>query len=49
VTQYHRPIADYLAALDSAGLRLETLYELPTRRRSAGRIPVFLDLLARRA
>jgi SAM-dependent methyltransferase len=48
VTQHHRPIGDYLRTLDAAGFKLETLQELPTRRRSPGRIPVFLDLRARR-
>jgi hypothetical protein len=48
VTQYHRPIADYVGALAGAGLVLEELQELATRRRSPGRIPVFLDLRARK-
>jgi ubiquinone/menaquinone biosynthesis C-methylase UbiE len=44
VTQYHRPIYSYLSGLYEAGLSLDTLRELPTRRRSPGRFPAFLDL-----
>jgi ubiquinone/menaquinone biosynthesis C-methylase UbiE len=46
VTQYHRPIAGYVAALSAAGFALDELRELATRRRSPGRIPVFLDIRA---
>jgi SAM-dependent methyltransferase len=48
VTQYHRPIEAYLRAADRAGLTLEALRELPTRRRAPGRLPVFLDFRARK-
>jgi 2-polyprenyl-3-methyl-5-hydroxy-6-metoxy-1,4-benzoquinol methylase len=48
ITQYHRPVADYLSAVAAGGLRLEELRELGTRRRSPGRIPIFLDLRARK-
>ena len=47
VTQYHRPIGAYVRALQAAGATLEDLRELPTRRRSPGRIPIFLDFRAR--
>ena len=46
ITQYHRPIGDYLRALAVAGFQLDDLRELATRRRSPGRMPVFLDLRA---
>jgi SAM-dependent methyltransferase len=46
VVQHHRPIADYLRALRDAGFVLDDLRELSTRRRSPGRIPIFLDLRA---
>lgn len=49
VTQYHRPIDDYLRALAAAGLQLDALRELSTRRRAPGRIPIFLDLRARKS
>jgi ubiquinone/menaquinone biosynthesis C-methylase UbiE len=48
VTQYHRPVDGYLHALERAGLALEELRELATRRRSPGRIPIFLDLKTRK-
>src|SRR5215210_6495211 len=43
-----RPLGGYLSALAAAGLHVELLRELPSRRRSPGRIPIFLDLLARK-
>jgi ubiquinone/menaquinone biosynthesis C-methylase UbiE len=46
VTQYHRPIADYLHALAAAGFAVDDVRERATRRRSPGRIPIFLDLRA---
>ena len=46
VTQYHRPIEAYFDALRAAGFAVEELRELSTRRRSPGRIPIFLDLCA---
>jgi len=46
VTQYHRPLEWYSRALEDAGFLLETLREQATRRRSPGRIPLFLHLRA---
>ena len=48
ITSYHRPLEYYVRALIDNGLELEALRELPTRRRAAGRIPMFLHLRARK-
>ena len=48
ITSYHRPLEYYVGALIDNGLELEALRELPTRRRAAGRIPMFLHLRARK-
>ena len=42
VTQYHRPLAAYVEALADAGFLVARLHELPTERRAAGRVPMFL-------
>ncbi len=46
VTHHHRPIDEYFAALTDARFVVEALRELPTQRRSAGRIPTLLHLRA---
>jgi hypothetical protein len=46
VTQYHRPLDDYVRALLAAGFALDELRELAIRRRSPGRISVFVDARA---
>lgn len=44
VKSYHRPLEYYVRAMVENGLTLDALRELPTRRRSPGRIPMFLHL-----
>ncbi len=46
ITQYHRPLADYVDALADAGFLVARLCELPTQRRAAGRVPMFLHVHA---
>jgi SAM-dependent methyltransferase len=46
ITHFHRPIAEYVAALATAGLLLESLGEVPTVRRAPGRIPAYLHVRA---
>jgi ubiquinone/menaquinone biosynthesis C-methylase UbiE len=46
VPQFHRPLEWYSRALEDAVFLLETLREQATRRRSPGRIPLFLHLRA---
>jgi ubiquinone/menaquinone biosynthesis C-methylase UbiE len=48
VTSYHRPLEYYVNAMLENGLVLEAFRELPTRRRAAGRVPMFLHLRARK-
>jgi ubiquinone/menaquinone biosynthesis C-methylase UbiE len=48
VTSYHRPVEYYVNALLESGLVLEAFRELATRRRAAGRVPMFLHLRARK-
>jgi ubiquinone/menaquinone biosynthesis C-methylase UbiE len=49
VTSYHRPVEYYVNAMLESGLVLEVFRELATRRRAAGRVPMFLHLRARKA
>ena len=44
VPQFHRPLEAYSRALELAGLRIEALREIATRRRAAGRVPAFLHV-----
>jgi SAM-dependent methyltransferase len=46
VLSFHRPLEGYSRALEQAGLVVEALRELPTRRRAPGRIPMFLHVRA---
>ena len=46
VPSFHRPIEGYSRALEDAGFLMERLRELPTQRRAAGRIPIFLHVRA---
>jgi ubiquinone/menaquinone biosynthesis C-methylase UbiE len=48
VTQYHRPLSSYMRALESAALVVETLREVPTKRKAPGRYPMFLHVRARK-
>ena len=48
ITSYHRPLEYYVRAMIENGLQLEALRELPTRRRGAGRIPMFLHIRGRK-
>jgi SAM-dependent methyltransferase len=46
VTTFHRPLEVYFRGLEDAGFLIETVRELPTRRRVPGRIPLFLHVRA---
>ena len=46
VTQFHRPLSSYVDALADAGFTVARLAELPTERRTTGRVPMFLHLHA---
>ena len=46
VLQFHRPLEMYSRALERAGLCIEAVREVPTRRRAAGRVPAFLHVRA---
>ena len=46
VPSFHRPLEAYSRALEAAGFLLESVRELPTRRRARGRIPMFLHVRA---
>jgi ubiquinone/menaquinone biosynthesis C-methylase UbiE len=48
VTSYHRPLEYYVNAMLESGLVLEAFRELATRRRAAGRVPMFLHVRARK-
>jgi ubiquinone/menaquinone biosynthesis C-methylase UbiE len=48
VTSYHRPLEYYVNAVLESGLVLEAFRELATRRRAAGRVPMFLHVRARK-
>ena len=48
IESLHRPLEDYFRALEEAGLVVEAIRELPTRRRVPGRIPMFLHVRALR-
>jgi ubiquinone/menaquinone biosynthesis C-methylase UbiE len=48
VTSYHRPLEYYVNAILESGLVLEAFRELATRRRAAGRVPMFLHVRARK-
>jgi ubiquinone/menaquinone biosynthesis C-methylase UbiE len=49
ITSHHRPIEYYVSAMLENGLVLEAFRELSTRRRAAGRVPMFLHVRARKA
>ena len=46
VRQYHRPLSAYFDALHDTAFAVVRLAELPTERRAAGRVPMFLHVQA---
>jgi SAM-dependent methyltransferase len=46
VVAYHRPLSDYATALHGAGFVVARLAELPSQRRAAGRVPMFMHVAA---